>query len=145
MSLILPRLVPRPPRYRLEVKKNETFPLTDKNLSWRKCFMHLRVRELSCLSRCGFPVRIPSVRRVPPCCCCHVIDHRGYCFLSFISCPLLLSRFLCLNSGVHSSFCAVSFLGLPRTCSTLLQTARRYVHACLCLGDRSPSFSRALV
>ena len=46
-----------------------------------------------------FLVCIPSVRRVLPCRCCHEVYHRGHYFLSFIVCPQLLRRFLCLNSG----------------------------------------------
>ena len=69
-----------------------------------------------------FLVRIPSVRRVLPCRCCHIVYQRGYCFL------------YCLNSGCRAPFVLCRNFPGSFVCSPLLQTALNYVHAVLAIG-----------
>jgi len=101
--------------------------------------MHLRVGELSCLSRFRFPCPHPfrSLSSTMS-----LLPRSLHRFLSFIVFPLHLHRFLCLQFDSRSPYVmAHIFPGSSAPpCSTLIHTALNYVHACRCLGDRSPSF-----
>ena len=102
MFLLLPYLVSRPPDIDWRYRKLKLSSLLIKSSRGGNALCIFGLANCATCPAVYFLVRIPSVRRFPPCRCCHVVDHRGHCYLSFFVFPL--RRFIYHISGGRVPF-----------------------------------------